>query len=60
MPNAGLFAANGGIHNTMNFVTGSMPAHVVSLPFNSNTGTVLDRIGVDGILNGMVSLPLFP
>jgi hypothetical protein len=55
-----LFAVSGGIHFSMGFVTGSCAVYVVSIPRNSNTGQVLDRIPVNGILNGMDSLPTFP
>ena len=57
---AGLFAVSGGIHFSMGFVNGSCAVYVVSLPGNSKTGKVVDRISVDGILNGMVSLPAYP
>jgi hypothetical protein len=54
------FAVAGGIHFSMGFVTGSCAVYVVSIPSNGNTGTVCDRIPVNGTLNGMDSLPSFP
>ena len=56
--NAGLFAISGGVQ--FNFVQGSMAVYVVSVPSNSNTGSVRSRISVNGTLNGMAALPLHP
>jgi hypothetical protein len=58
--NAGLFAISGGVHTSFNFVQGSMAVYVVSVPSNSNTGSVRSRISVNGTLNGMAALPLHP
>jgi hypothetical protein len=58
--NAGLFAISGGVLTSFNFVQGSMAVYVVSVPSNSNTGSVRSRISVNGTLNGMAALPLHP
>jgi hypothetical protein len=55
--NAGLFAISGGVLTPFNFVQGSMAVYVVSVPSNSNTGSVRSRISVNGTLNGMAVLP---
>jgi hypothetical protein len=55
-----LFAVSGGIHGSFRF--DDMHVYVVSLPENSDSGVVLDRISVpDAIgLNGMAALPATP
>ncbi|KAH8652608.1 hypothetical protein BGZ60DRAFT_419919 [Tricladium varicosporioides] len=58
--NTNLFAVSGGVHFSMGFVNESCAVYVVSLPLNGNTGVVLDRIMVPGILNGMAALPAHP
>ncbi|KAH7306099.1 hypothetical protein BKA65DRAFT_578232 [Rhexocercosporidium sp. MPI-PUGE-AT-0058] len=57
---AGIFAVSGGEHISMGFAPGSVAVYIICIPADSNTGVVLDRISVDGTLNGMTSIPGTP
>ncbi|PQE24171.1 Six-bladed beta-propeller protein [Rutstroemia sp. NJR-2017a BVV2] len=56
------YAVSGGVHSLFAFANNSMSVYVVSIPANSNTGTVLDQIPVlnTEMLNGMAALPANP
>jgi len=57
-----LFAVSGGMHSEFEFANNSMSVYVVSVPEESDEGTVLDTIGVPNtqMLNGMTSIPAMP